>query len=57
VQRTLVYIAENLPTRRVDDPANTNNTISDDVTLAEKNIIAAQARSSYLENSWGNTLW
>jgi len=57
VQRTLGYIADNLPTRRVEDPANTNNTISDDLTLAEKKVIAAQARLSYLENSWGHTLW
>lgn len=57
VQRTLAYIADNLTTKRVEDPANTNNTISDDLTLAEKRVVAAQARLSYLENSWGNTLW
>ena len=57
VQRTLGYIADNLTARTVEDPANTNNTVSDDLTLPEKQVIAAQARLSYLENSWGHTLW
>jgi hypothetical protein len=39
VQRALGYIADNLPTAAVEDPANTNNTISDDLTLSEKRVI------------------
>jgi hypothetical protein len=57
VQRVLGYIAENVTTAVVDDPANTNNCISDDLTLAEKKVIAAQANASYNENSWAKTLW
>lgn len=57
VQRALAYIAENLPTARVEDPANTNNVISDDLTHAEKLAIAAQAQVSHDERNWTRTLW
>jgi hypothetical protein len=57
VQRVLNYIAENLETAVVEDPANTNNCISDDLTQAEKKAIAAQARASHNARTWGETLW
>jgi hypothetical protein len=57
VQRVLNYIAENLETAVVEDPANTNNCISDDLTQAERKAIAAQARTSYNARTWGETLW
>ena len=52
VQRALGYIADNLTTAVVEDPANTNNMISDDLTLAEKRVIAAQAKASYDQPRW-----
>jgi hypothetical protein len=57
VQRALGYIADNLTTAAVEDPANTNNMISDDLTLVEKQKIAAQARASHDQTSWRLTLW
>jgi len=57
VQRALGYIADNLTTAAVEDPANTNNMISDDLTPAEKKVIAAQATASYDQPRWEHTLW
>lgn len=57
MQRALGWIAENLENATIEDPANTNNMISDDLSIAEKTIIAAQARRSYDEPRWGQTLW
>lgn len=55
--RTLRYISTDLPTASVEDPANTNNMISDDLTQAEKKAIAAQAQASYDAPTWTQTLW
>ena len=57
MQRALGYIADNLTTAAVEDPANTNNMISDDLTLAEKKVIAAQAKASHNQPRWEQTLW
>ena len=57
VQRALGWIADNLETAAIEDPANTNNMISDDLTAAEKRLVAAQAQRSYDETSWLATLW
>jgi hypothetical protein len=42
---------------RVVDPANTNNVLSDDLTQAEKQRIAAQAAQSAREQSWDRIIW
>lgn len=57
VQRALGYIADNLTTAAIEDPANTNNQVSDQLTLAEKKAIAEQAKKSHDETRWGYTLW
>ncbi len=57
VQRALAYIAANLTQSRVEDPANTNNLISDDLTYAEKLTIATQAQLSHDERNWMYTIW
>ena len=57
VQRVLHHIAATLTTARVEDPANTNNIVSDDLTPTEKLKIAAQARRPYSEKYWQDTLW
>lgn len=45
----LWYIAHNIEKVCVIDPANTNNRISDDLTLAEKKKIAAQAYNDFFK--------
>jgi hypothetical protein len=57
VQRALGYIAEHLETSVVVDPANTANVVSEELTAAEKEIIAEQATRSFDEKSWIPTLW
>ena len=56
VQHVLNYLAEDFVGAVVMDPANTNNTISDDLTLVEKWAIATQAKTS-LTAPWDQTLW
>lgn len=46
-----------LPQTRVEDPANTNNVISDELGLAEKQRIAGLAAQSVAERSWGAIIW
>lgn len=57
VLTALRYIADSLPSARVDDPANTNNCISADLTLAEKQTIASKARVSAQAPNWGEIIW
>jgi hypothetical protein len=51
------YLADNLMTARVVDPANSNNIISSDLTDAEKRKIAGQARRAVAEQLWNRILW
>ena len=55
--RALDYIAIDFPTATFEDPANTNNMISDDLTQAEKKTIAGQAKASYDTPGWSQTIW
>jgi len=57
VRVTLEFIASSLDTIRIVDPANSNNVISDDLTLSEKQVVIAQARNSLAQQTWGNVLW
>ncbi len=50
--QVLKYLRDNITTARIVDPANTNNIISDDLTLQEKTLIS-QAASRALSGSWG----
>lgn len=50
-------LAANLTTRRLVDPANTNNIVSDDLTAAEKAAVANQARISAAKPQWGQIIW
>lgn len=52
----LQYLRDSLPNTSLSDPGNTNNTVSDDLTLAEKQVIAQEAGRSYASN-WGDILW
>jgi len=57
VLHTLKTIGTSLPTTRIDDPANTNNILSDDITKQEKEHIAGLATISAKQQSWGDIIW
>jgi hypothetical protein len=57
VQRALGWIADNIETASFEDPTNTGNMISDDLTAAEKRTVAIQAQKSYDDKFWRSTLW
>lgn len=57
VMHALEYIARSFPTARVVDPANTANIISDDLTIAEKRFISAQAHLGIRATNWNQILW
>src|SRR5258708_22769837 len=50
-------IGTSLPTTRVEDPANTHNVISDDLSVVDKQRIAGLAAQSVAERSWGAIIW
>jgi hypothetical protein len=53
----LEYIRDTIQTVRIVDPANTNNIISNDLTVGEKKVIADQARGSRNAKNWSDILW
>ena len=57
VLHALNYIGDNLPTKRIVDPANTNNVISDDLLAAEKSAVARQAKTSAGKQYWKDIIW
>ena len=57
VLHVLRTIGSSLGSTRIVDPANTNNILSDDLTQAEKQLIAEQAAQSAREQSWGRIIW
>jgi hypothetical protein len=54
---TLRTIGSTLASTRIQDPANTNNVISGDLTNREKQTIADMATQSAEERSWGSIIW
>jgi hypothetical protein len=57
VMLALNAIDSSLVSSRITDPANSNNIVSDDMTTAEKQRIASQARKSAQEPYWGQIIW
>lgn len=57
VLHALRTMAASLATTRIEDPTNTNNIVSDDLTKEEKNRIASLAQQSSQEQSWGRIIW
>lgn len=57
VLHVLRRIGSALPSTRIVDPANTGNILSDDLTQAEKQTIAVQARQSANESTWERIIW
>ena len=53
----LHYISDNIENKRVIDPSNCNNIISDSLTNQEKRQIANQAQNSLGQEYWKDILW
>ncbi len=47
----------NLLNSRIVDPANTNNILSDLLTVNEKKIIISKAKISAVQHYWANIVW
>lgn len=54
LQATFVYIRDNILTCNFADPANTNNSLSDDLTHAQRQGIRAAADSAARATSWAS---
>jgi hypothetical protein len=57
VLEAIRFVANNLIAARIIDPSNTNNIISDDLTIAEKQFIVAQANSTLRAGNWNQVVW
>lgn len=57
VWRVFKYLESHIETTKLIDPANTNNVVSDDCTVAEKRAIAAKARESLSKKTWEEIIW
>jgi hypothetical protein len=52
VWKVFEYLRNTFPNARVVDPANTNNIISDDLTVAERTRIKAAAEQALRATNW-----
>lgn len=52
VWKALTYLRDNLATARVVDPSNTNNIISDDLSIPERTAIVTAARAAMAAKNW-----
>lgn len=57
VLRVLGTISSSLVSTRTEDPANTNNVLSNELTREEKQRIAGLAEQSARERYWENIIW
>ncbi len=57
VWRALTYISQNITSARIKDPGNTNNVISDDLTVSQKAALASAAANSLREPHWERIIW
>jgi hypothetical protein len=57
VLHTLRSIGTSLASTRLEDPTNSNNVVSDDLTSAEKQKIAGLAQQSANEPYWERIIW
>jgi len=53
----LNYLATKFENARVVDPSNTNNILSDELTVAEKQTIARSAKISLQQKDWSGIIW
>ena len=57
VLSALSTIGNDLGTKRIIDPANSNNVISDELTASEKNAVARHANASAAKPYWKDIIW
>jgi tRNA nucleotidyltransferase (CCA-adding enzyme) len=57
VRTVLEYLRDIFVTAVVVDPVNSNNTLSDDLTVAEKKLIAQKASTCLKEPNWNQIIW
>lgn len=57
VLSALGTIGTSLSNTRIVDPANTNNVVSDDLSIMEKNVVVRQAIDSAGKPYWKDILW
>jgi len=57
VLRALKYLGSDFVDACFVDPANTNNVISDELSLEEKRAVAAKAKQSRAQQHWENIIW
>ena len=57
VLHTLRTIGDSLPSARIEDPANTNNIVSDDLNKTEKERVARLAAESAKQPYWERIIW
>ena len=50
-------IHDNLNVRQIVDPANSNNILSDELSLTEKKVLQKKAGESIQEQYWSNIIW
>mgnify|MGYP001248606005 CR=1 FL=1 len=53
----LKYLRDDFSTKRIEDPANTNNVISETLSQAGKSYIASKAKESLTKGTWGEIIW
>lgn len=51
------YLADLFSESRLVDPANSNNVVSDDLTSAEKSVVATAASTALGESTWDQIIW
>ncbi len=51
------YLAYEFEDARIEDPSNSNNIISDDLSKEEKQAIANKAQLTLLQSFWENIIW
>jgi hypothetical protein len=57
VLAVLRNIGDSLADTRIVDPANTNNVLSEELTVSEKRAVQTQAAQSAREAYWDNIIW
>jgi hypothetical protein len=55
--KVIIYLRDEFAGKRFVDPANTNNVISDDLSLAQKQSIANKADLSARQRNWNQVVW
>jgi len=53
----LKWLSLNITSTRIIDPANSNNILSDDLSIIEKKSISSKAYESLQKKNWGEIIW